>query len=528
MLRTVLMTTTATLALVGTASAQIVAEDAWAAQRALYETAGMTVTADTVRDGDTLRIDGATFSADLPMGFGSLSFTLGPLSMTDLPDGTVRIDGFDSMDIAVTATIGSAMIEPSDLLPGDGGTDLALEPWPMPPTVLAGRIAVRSDGLTAVASGTPGDVTFATTYGLLAVSMTEGYRDEWSSMAFGMAYDQFGGTTTHRITVEDGGVRSRSEYVSERAIIDAGVIESYGLRSRTYYETGSATATLEAFFPDGGFDILNLGPALRNGMILTGSTEIASYSAQNWSGWDKELSLTDTQTSGIQRQDFSVSAAGIETDVTMQDLDTTLAGDGFMPSMGGSVEEVRFGFGFPLLAATDGELQRARFAVALRNLTLDDSAWQFFDIGNMVIRDPATFDVAASADLRLLEDVTDVMRLEEIFAQDTPPFDLVAARIDAFDIAFMGAAATGTGELVFDADRDLFGFPQPVGSARVLITGLNGLIDQAEAMGLLLPADIQSMRFGLAMFTKAVGEDELEARIEFTEDGRMLVNGNPM
>ena len=67
----------------------------------------------------------------------------------------------------------------------------------------------------------------------------------------------------------------------------------------------------------------------------------------------------------------------------------------------------------------------------------------------------------------------------------------------------------------------------PVGEIHATYEGVNALVDKLGAMGLIPEDQIMGVRMMMAMFAKPVteGEDKLETRLEFKEDGSIFANG---
>jgi len=67
--------------------------------------------------------------------------------------------------------------------------------------------------------------------------------------------------------------------------------------------------------------------------------------------------------------------------------------------------------------------------------------------------------------------------------------------------------------------------PKPTGSAEFQLNGVNGLIDDLVAMGLLPQEQVMGARMFLGLLTVPAGDDQLTSRIEVTADGQLLANG---
>ena len=72
------------------------------------------------------------------------------------------------------------------------------------------------------------------------------------------------------------------------------------------------------------------------------------------------------------------------------------------------------------------------------------------------------------------------------------------------------------------------GFPLPTGSVKLMATGVNGLIDNLVAMGLIPQDQAMQGKMMMGMFAMpGEGPDTLMSAIEF-KDGKMTINGMEM
>jgi len=71
--------------------------------------------------------------------------------------------------------------------------------------------------------------------------------------------------------------------------------------------------------------------------------------------------------------------------------------------------------------------------------------------------------------------------------------------------------------------------PAPTGVANLALSGANGLMDKLIQMGLLSDNDAMGARMMMGMMAVAGdGEDTLKSKIEVTDDGQILANGQRM
>ena len=85
-----------------------------------------------------------------------------------------------------------------------------------------------------------------------------------------------------------------------------------------------------------------------------------------------------------------------------------------------------------------------------------------------------------------------------------------------------------SGDFTLDnSDMSTFpGMPKPVGAVNVALEGGNGLMDKLVAMGLLPEEQAMGARMMMGLFAvPGDAPDTLKSKVEFTEDGQVLANG---
>ena len=70
------------------------------------------------------------------------------------------------------------------------------------------------------------------------------------------------------------------------------------------------------------------------------------------------------------------------------------------------------------------------------------------------------------------------------------------------------------------------GLPAPTGSASLKLVGAKGLMDKLISMGLMSDGDAMGARMMMGMLAvPGEGEDTLDSKLEITDDGQILANG---
>jgi hypothetical protein len=107
------------------------------------------------------------------------------------------------------------------------------------------------------------------------------------------------------------------------------------------------------------------------------------------------------------------------------------------------------------------------------------------------------------------------------------PFELNTLSLDTLNVSAAGAAITGAGDFTFDpTDTQTFApMPRPEGEVAIKVNGLNQLIDNLIAMGLVPEEEVMGPRMMIGMFAQTTGDDQLETALEVNGEGHVLVNG---
>lgn len=158
----------------------------------------------------------------------------------------------------------------------------------------------------------------------------------------------------------------------------------------------------------------------------------------------------------------------------------------------------------------------------LADLTVGEGLWSIIDPGKTISRDPATIDIDIASSVQI-----DAMKGMMEGADN--PFEVATFHniaINQFLIAIGGASIQADGAA--DVNNDGF-IPMPVGTVNIAIDGVQTLTEQLVALGL-----VDQMQVGMAMgmmmaFAKPGDEaDQFVSEIEFTEDGSITANGQPI
>lgn len=192
-----------------------------------------------------------------------------------------------------------------------------------------------------------------------------------------------------------------------------------------------------------------------------------------------------------------------------------------------NVEMGEYGTGFRMPVGAADAPSDFGFKFDLVDLVVGDALWGLFDPNGVLPRDPATLQIALSGKAKALFDIMDP-NAEPVLGEDGMPFELSSVSLDTLKIMAAGALFTGTGAFNFDnSDTQTFApLPRPEGDATFEITGLNKLLDNLVAMGLVPEQDIMGPRMMMGMFARSTGDDQMAIDVEVTPSGQVNVNGN--
>jgi hypothetical protein len=178
-----------------------------------------------------------------------------------------------------------------------------------------------------------------------------------------------------------------------------------------------------------------------------------------------------------------------------------------------------------LMPVTKSETpQDFRFLTKLVDLTVSEDVWGLFDPAGSLSRDPATVIVDLKGKGLWSQDIMDP---EAQMDGMQPPGELHSLDLTQVLAKAAGAEVSAAGGLTFDnTDLETYGgLPRPDGKITVNIKGVNQLVDNLIAIGLLTEDDAMGFRMALGMFARpGAGPDELVSEVEF-KDGGVFANG---
>ncbi len=487
----ILTTTSAMALLAGPAMADLTAEQVWTDWRDLLASYGAEITTTSEdQSGGTLTVSGLTTA--FTVQDGSMSLNLGDISFTEQGDGSVVVTMQESLPFSMEVTdpdgkdgtIGFTINQPGALLVASGDTDNLRYHFDYPTMTMTDLVIEGDD----VPEDLPVEFEMTLTGMTGWTTLTDGdlrsFGSEVSvaSMNMDMAFDDpEEGTGGMKFSISDLNQTSSGSIGSLTMDMSAVQMIEAGLRQVAKGSYGPSTFEFTFDGPDGA-------------MAFAGAAE---------SG---ELDMTFDEA--------GLNYGGVTRGMTM-----TVGGSVIpFPPLTFKMAESAGRLAIPLVPSE--EAQDFTLLSTIVGLEIDDMLWSMFDPTQQLPRDPATLVVDLGGSVVLSEDFTDPEYAEN---PDAPPGTIEAVSINEIRLKLAGAELTGDGDFTFNNDM---GMPVPSGTANMMLTGGNTLLDTLVAMGLVPEDQAMGARMMLGLFARpGDGEDTLVSTIEVNEDGSVLANG---
>lgn len=482
------------------ALADVTAEDVLTNMMAPARAFGFEVTAEPVREGDSLRVDSMVMTYALPMDAGVARLSTDGFTLTEQGDGSVALNYSDGMTAEVTFT-----------LPDEG-------------EVMSATLSYEGFDTPTVATGTPGQVTYDGSFENARFALTDFTVPDEGVLDVSVE-GTLTGTSQYEI-IEGDIVKVSMSTTSDSMTFDTKFSDPQGAVSSGQQKMTGGTSEVEMAIPAGQVDLLNLDDALRAGLMLVAKTG--------------GMQVDGTTVTKVEDMEMRQTTA-----YTMESSDVALSEDGL--SVGGIYTDFGFEFvmpsemPFPIagqIARSEGQITApvtetdgavpVELRMTLEEVTLDEAIWALFDAQEQLPRDPMTVVLDLSGEAALSRDPLDIMRMMEVSPTEEALGRIENVQLNELAVRAMGAEVTGSGAFEIDnEDYETFpGMPAPNGSVDLRVDGANGLIDTLVAMGLVPEEQAMGTRMMLGMFgTPGEGEDVITSTIEVTEDGQVLANG---
>lgn len=215
----------------------------------------------------------------------------------------------------------------------------------------------------------------------------------------------------------------------------------------------------------------------------------------------------------LSLQDGSVKMDGGGTNAKIELRLTSMPLPPFSFEMDGYTIGVQFPFQKTDLA------QDAAYVFDLQGLKLSDTLWGMVDPTGLLPRDKARLKMDVGAKVKWLVDVLNGVK------NTAQPMEVENVTLNDLTLEIAGAKLHGTGDLAIDNTKIPL---KPVGAFDLDLKGGIGLLGKLTELGLVQKEQQQmlTMFSGLFATPGGDGDDHLKTKIELTEDGGVIVNGN--
>lgn len=498
-----MLSCTTALAVLFTASggmADVTPEEVWENWQALTTAAGQDLTVgSTARNGDTLEASGIVLTYSDELG-GSFSTSIDKMAFKDNGDGTVSVTMSDSYPIALAFPEGE-----------DGPSSI--------------KLTVTQPGLVITAGGSATETSYDFAAPVVALKLDEvkGQDGQVLETEADLAMTEI---AARYMVVRDGDATNLDSSFTAKAV-------ALNVAGKGANGTGEGVVTMSLTDLAGtskgnflGADVMaNMAVALNNGFTTDSSFSFGAMSlnadinegsgpvkiAGTATGADLVLAIDKERVNygtGLKGASFTVSGPEIP-----------------FPEVVVNFAESAFSILMPVSKSESP--QDFALTTKLIDFTISEDVWGLFDPAATLSREPASFifDIKGTGFWK-----QDIMDPEVQMEGVEPPGELTSLDLSEVLVKAVGTEVGATGGLTFDnSDLTSFdGMPAPTGSITVTIKGVNALIDNLIAMGLLPDDQAMGARMMLGVFARpGPGPDELTSLIEF-KDGGLFANGQQL
>lgn len=482
------------------AMADLTADQVWQDWTDYLDEAGYRVTSETSRSGDTLTIRGLALEMDLPDEDGGMSMRLGEIQLLENEDGSVSVILPDTLPIAIAAIDDEAQQVTAALEIAQQALDLTISGTPdnMDYVYTAESLTLALTGLQA------GDETPEIRAAEIRLENMEGSsRSEPGDTSRTVAQELRAGPVTYEIDITEP---------SEGA-----TMALQGTMAQVAF-TGDAT------LPE-NFETDDVAAAMRDGFRFASSVEYENGST-TYRFEDGGEVLEGANSSARGRLATSMGPAGLQYGASGEDVTMAISSSDLPFPI--DLEMARLGFSITMPVMSSETMQDYAVNLELSEFTMSDQIWSMIDPGAQLPRDPATLRVDLSGTGRLFLDLLDAADMESLETRERMPGEVESLTLNELTLEVAGAKLSGEGVFTFDSDdlESFGGAPAPEGTLDLRLLGGNALLEKLVGMGLVPEGQASGMRMMMGLFaTPGDAEDELVSKIEVTEDGQVLANG---
>lgn len=481
--------------------ADLTSAQVWGDWRQYMQGMGYDITATETENSGTLTISDLTLNFPMPETDGTVKLAIGTIDFVQNNDGSVAVVMPASLPLQISAS------------GNNGDPDFTM------------NLSYTQSDHTIMVSGTAEAMTYDYDAGTIGLTLDQLVVDGESFGAENARLNIAGTDLTSSTTMTIGDMRGYEQ---------TGQIG--GLTYDLFVNNPKESGQLEM---KGGMADLSLEG---NGMIPLEIVDAADMGAMIKAGFDVAGRITFG--AGHTNVDFQDPTEGNFTATTSSDggeLSVEM-GQGGLIYAGGqdglkvsvkvadlpfpidlSMAKGAFNLAMPVVKSDDP--QNFAFGITLGDFVMSDMIWGIFDPTGQLPRDPATIELDLTGQAKLLVDYLDPEAAAQLAG---PPGEVNTLAVNTLVVDAAGARLEGQGDVNFDnTDLTTFpGMPKPVGVVNLSLAGGNGLLDKLVAMGLLPDEQAMGARMMMGLFA-VPGDtpDTLNSKIEFTQDGQVLANG---
>jgi hypothetical protein len=501
MTRTLASIATLSLALIAqTATADVTPTEVWGNWQALATSAGQQLTFDSVADtGGAVEVTGLLITYTDDLG-GSFSASIDKITFTDNGDGTVAVTMSESYPMTLA-------------FPTDSEGPSAI------------KLTVNQPGIVITAGGSATETKYDFTAPTVSVVLDE-VKDRAGAVLDTKADLVMTATTASYTVATEGEVtRLDSNFASESLALNlSGSSPEDAGEGKVTFSLGDLRGSTKGNILDAE-NMANMATALSSGFTTENSMSFGTMSLlADVADATGPTSIKGSATGGGFV--FALDKARFNYGTSLKGAEFAVSGAQIpFPEVTFAFSETAFNL---LMPATKSETPQAfAFLTKIVDLTVSEDIWGLFDPAATLSREPATFILDTKGTGRWLQDIMDPS-VQMDGAE--PPGELNSLDLTQVLLRAAGAEIGATGGLTFDnADLISFdGMPAPTGTINIDIKGVNKLIDNLIAIGLLPDDQAMGARMMLGMFTRpGAAPDEVTSVIEF-KDGGLFANGQQL
>ncbi len=485
------------------ALADLTPTDVWGDWKQYMQGMGYQVEATETPNGDDLTVADIRMNVVMPDDAGTMTMTLGTMSFEQNNDGTVSV-----------------------IMPGIMPMALNIAPEGPQADSVTASLNYTQTGHSMLVSGSPQEMTYDYTAGTIELALEQ----------LQIGADTFGAENAKMNVIGTGVNSSTTMTIAEmRGYQQTGKIDSlqYDVAINNPAEPAKVNmqgSILDMAIQGGGTiplmieDAADMAAMLKAGFDVTGEIAFGAGNtnidvADPVNGNFALVSSSEGGKLGVEMGADGLTYTAVQNNsaITVNVADLPFPIDLSMATAG-------FNLSMPVSKSDDP--QDFAFGINLGDFVMSDMIWGIFDPTSQLPRDPATIVLDLTGKAKLLVDFLDPDAAAQL-AYATPG-EVQALTVNKLQLDAAGAKLDGTGDFTFDnTDTTTFpGMPKPIGAVELSLAGGNGLLDKLVAMGILPDDQAMGARMMMGLFAVPGTEpDTLSSKVEFTEDGQVLANG---